>query len=248
MRMLSEPAAAAPVDCPYLPDRTFVQIYFFATDLDEYEYEVLLASGWRRFGTFFFQPSCPGCRQCIPIRVDVNRLQPTRSQRRVLGRGREIVLDAAPTDCRDEVWEVYRAHSRSQFAREVNRADFETTFFEDAVPALQTEYRLDGRLVGLGFLDVGIEGFSSVYFSFHPEASSYSLGTLSVLRESELARLNGKKWYYLGYWVPGCDTMEYKAKFRPFQLLDWDTGEWRDSEEFRPAENRAPAAADEEES
>jgi arginine-tRNA-protein transferase len=33
-------------------------------------------------------------------------------------------------------------------------------------------------------------------------------------------------YYYLGYWVRGCRTMDYKAAFRPCQLLCSD-GIWR---------------------
>ena len=199
--------------------------------MDEHEFDVLLSSGWRRFGSFFFRPACPGCRQCIPIRLDVAALEPGRSQRRVLSRGRGIAMEALEPRPSDEAWEVYRSHSLYQFGRSPNREDFENIYFDNAVPALQTEYRLDGHLVGLGFLDVGADGFSSVYFSFHSDAARWSLGTLSVLRESELARQNGRSWYYLGYWVPGCGAMDYKSRFFPHQLLDWNTGEWDYPEE-----------------
>ncbi len=226
MKLLSEPRRAAPVECPYLPDRQFVQDYFFATNLNEAEFGVLLESGWRRFGSFFFRPACPGCCRCIPIRISAADLKHSRSQRRVLSRCRDVVMKAVALNPSDEAWEVYRCHSQRQFNKETSRDEFEKTFFEAAVPALQTEYRLSGRLVGLGFLDIGDNGFSSVYFSFHPDAASLSLGTLSVLLESDLARFNRKDWYYLGYWVPGCASMGYKARFGPHQLLDWETGEW----------------------
>ena len=226
MRMLAEPRRAAPVDCPYLPDRAFVQDYFFADGLDEAEFGVLLDAGWRRFGNFFFRPACPGCRLCIPLRLDAANLAPTRSQRRVLSRGRDVVMDAVPPNPTDEAWEVYRAHSEGQFGRRVHRAEFERTFFDQSVPSVQTEYRLDGILIGLGFLDLAADGASSVYFSFHPDWAKYSPGTLSVLMESAWIRRKGLRWYYLGYWVPGCDSMEYKARFVPHELLDWKTGAW----------------------
>lgn len=236
MKLLTEPRTAAPVSCPYLPNREFVQDYFFATALDEHEFEVLLASGWRRFGSFFFRPACPGCQQCIPIRLDAKELKPSRSQRRIRSRGRDIVMDAVEPRPTDEAWIVYRSHSLRQFGRTPNREDFEHVFFDNAVPALQTEYRLNGQLVGLGFLDIGSDGFSSVYYSFHSDAARWSLGTLSIIDETELARRNGRRWYYLGYWVPGCETMEYKARFSPHQLLDWETGEWAYPKEEQDAE------------
>jgi len=229
MKLLTEPATAAPVDCPYLPDRAFVQDYFFATELDEHEFDILLENGWRRFGQFFFRPRCPGCRSCIPLRIDTEKLQPTRSQRRVLAKGKEIQVRAVPPSPSDEAWRVYRNHSKGQFGRDVTRENFESTFFDHAVPAYQSEYRLDGRLIALGFLDIAESGYSSAYFAFDPDWAEFSPGVLSVFRESDFVRRAGGRWYYLGYWISGCRSMEYKARFSPHQILDWTTGEWRDS-------------------
>ncbi len=230
MRLLSEPLTAAPVECPYLPEQIFVQNYFFADELDEFEFGVLLNAGWRRFGKYFFRPGCPRCSQCKPIRVDTHQLKPTGSQRRVISRGKEIVMEAVEPRTSDEAWRVYRNHSKAQFQREENREHFEETFFDrTAVPSLQTEYRLDGNLIALGFLDVSNDGMSSVYFAFDPEWSRYSPGILSVFRESELVKQWGKRWYYLGYWVEGCQSMEYKARYRPHQLYDWKLQDWVNS-------------------
>jgi arginine-tRNA-protein transferase len=226
MRLLSEPDTAAPVECPYLPDRSFVQNYFFAAELDSHEFGVLLNAGWRRFGNYFFRPSCPGCSLCIPLRIDARNLSPSASQRRVIRRGEAIIMDTVRPAATDEAWQVYKRHSAGQFGRDVNRADFETTFFHPAVPAIQTEYRLDGRLIALGFLDIADEGMSSVYFAFDPGWAEYSTGILSVFRESELVRAGGGRWYYLGYWVPGCASMDYKARYLPHQLYDWELKEW----------------------
>jgi arginine-tRNA-protein transferase len=234
MKLLTEPASGVPVNCPYLPDRLFVQDYFFAMNLDEYEYAVLLSTGWRRFGKYFFRPSCPGCSQCIPIRVDARGLTASRSQRRVISRGKNIVMDVVAPGATDETWRVYRNHSAGQFGREESREHFEETFFDtSAVPSLQTEYRLDGYLIALGFLDQSDDGMSSVYFAFDPEWARYSPGTLSVFRESELVRQAGKRWYYMGYWVPGSRSMEYKARFAPHQLYDRKSETWVSPENFR---------------
>jgi len=55
--------------CPYLPDRKKQIRYFLASELNESDISFLLAKGWRKFGVYFFQPSCPDCRECIPVRV-----------------------------------------------------------------------------------------------------------------------------------------------------------------------------------
>lgn len=230
MNFLSTLRIAAPVKCPYLPKRLFVQEYFLAEDVSEQELGLLLNAGWRHFGRFFFRPACLGCRCCVAIRIDASRLAPTSSQRRVLSRGRAVRVDVVSPSPTEEAWEVYRAHSRGQFDREANRKDFVHTFYEKAVPTLQSEYRFDGKLIGLGFLDIADEGISSVYFSFDPQWARYSPGVLSVFREAELVREAGKSWYYMGYWVSGCAAMSYKARYRPHQVLDWESGVWHDAE------------------
>ncbi|MEO0350206.1 MAG: hypothetical protein AAF282_09180 [Cyanobacteria bacterium P01_A01_bin.15] len=40
-----------------------------------------------------------------------------------------------------------------------------------------------------------------------------------------LARELGRRALYLGYYVTGCKEMNYKARFRPCELLDPD-GRW----------------------
>ncbi|MCA9564224.1 MAG: hypothetical protein KC561_12080, partial [Myxococcales bacterium] len=32
--------------------------------------------------------------------------------------------------------------------------------------------------------------------------------------------------YHLGYWIGGCSRMNYKSRFRPFELYDWKREIW----------------------
>ena len=230
MRVDGPPREAPGTECPYLPDRTFVQRYFFGTDADWQETAELQAMGWRRFGRFFFHPHCPDCQACIPVRIDCHHFAPTPSQRRVARRNEDVELTLAPLTYRDEYYEVYRQHSLSRFQKEADPQDFRETFFDAAVPAFLTEYRIEGRLAGLGFCDESQDGLSSVYFVFGDEFANRSLGTYSVLRECQLAMERGRRWYYLGYWVQGNATMAYKGRFQPRQTMDWDSGAWSDPE------------------
>ncbi len=224
--MLSGLRKAAPVECPYLPDRLFIQDYFFASHLDPHEISVILAAGWRRFGSFFFRPSCSNCRECVPLRVDVEGLVPSRSQRRVISRGRNIQMEAVSPRLNDDVWRVYESHSRLRFNREVSRDDFEQAFYGSCPFGLQTEYRLEGELIALGFLDVGEDALNSIYFAFDPRWSRYSPGVLSVFREAQLAGSEGLRWYYIGYWVRDSHSMSYKNNYYPHQIYDWESGSW----------------------
>lgn len=226
MRVDGPPRDAPATECPYLPERSFVQRYFFGIDAGSDETAALLAGGWRRFGSFFFQPHCPGCTACWPLRVDAATLTPTASQRRVWSRNADVTLTVVPLEYRDEYYELYAHHSRTRFEKDTDPEDFRQTFFTAAVPAFLTEYRIEGRLAGLGFCDEGDDALSSVYFVFHDDFADRSLGVYSVLRECALAVERGRKWYYLGYWVQGNATMAYKGRFAPRQTMDWSTGRW----------------------
>lgn len=215
------------MECPYLPGRTFVQHHFFGDQGSLDETALLQGAGWRRFGLFFFRPRCPGCQACRPVRIDAGGLTLTPSQRRVWTKNADVEFRVAPLEFRDEYYAVYENHSRVRFGKESDPEDFRESFFTAAVPAFVTEYRVDGRLAGLGFCDEGVDGLSSVYFVFHEDFADRSLGTYSVLRECVLAAERGRRWYYLGYWVDGNATMAYKGRFEPRQTLDWATGEWK---------------------
>lgn len=221
--------------CPYLPGRTWVT-YNFSTDaIDESAYEQLLGRGWRRSGRTYYQNHCPGCRLCIPIRVSAERFAPSRSQRRVDRRNRDVevtLISAASLSGDDALFaETHSLYARYTTewhgAQEVPNADEYASFLADSpLDSIVMLYRIGGTLVGTGWLDVLPTGLSSVYFAFDPDYRERSLGTFSLLREIRHARETGKPWLYLGFYVPGSRSMDYKAKFHPHQLLI--RGSWED--------------------
>ena len=228
MRLLQDVCIASPVPCPYLEGKTFVQEYFFADSMDEREFDYFLSRGWRRFGNFFFRPRCPGCRACRPVRISAGGLIPGSAQRKAVNRNRDTRVELKPLAYSDEIFEIYRLHSLKFGEEERDRAAFRETYFQKAVPAFQTEYYREDTLAAVGFVDVGASGLSSVYYSYDPRFSRYSLGTFSVIHECRLAADAGLEWYYLGYYVAECPRMVYKGKFIPRQFYSWERERWED--------------------
>jgi len=229
MQLLRAAAPEATESCPYLPGRVKRYESFIAEGLDAAELTALLEQGWRKFGPYFFRPACPDCRDCIPLRIPVERFTPSRSQRRVLRRNRDIEVRLAPLQPSREAFELHARHGRERFGSDTALEEFLQLFYLPSAPALQSEFRLDGALVGVGWLDVAGDGLSSVYFSFAPEQSRRQLGILSILCEIALTRDRGLPHYYLGYFVPGCAAMAYKDQFHPRQHYDWTHSTWHDA-------------------
>lgn len=226
MQYFQPPTMGEGVPCPYLPDRTFVQEYFLAADLDQAEWGNLLRQGWRRFGWYFFRPACGTCRACESLRLPVDRLTPTASQRRVLRKNAETAVQVRPLEYKPEYFELYADHSRRFDGKEVDEEDFRQNFFTPAAPAALVEYRIGGELAAVGFVDLGDRELSSVYFIYKEKYAAWSLGTFSVFAESRLALENGFSFYNLGFWVRDNARMKYKGNFLPRELLDPETGQW----------------------
>lgn len=89
-------------------------------------------------------------------------------------------------------------------------------------------YRLDGKLVAVGVLDLLPHAVSSVYLFYDPEYREWDWGKISALNEIALTRSKGYDYYYMGFYIHSCIKMRYKGRFEPSQLLDpeslgWDT-------------------------
>ena len=69
-----------------------------------------------------------------------------------------------------------------------------------------------------------------VYSFFDPDFAQRSIGSFLILDHIEHARSLNLPYVYLGYWVNGSEKMNYKAEFRPLEVLDGDT--WRDIQEL----------------
>ena len=96
---------------------------------------------------------------------------------------------------------------------------------DTAVRTHLIEYRLPsddrgpGQLVACALVDALSDGLSLVYSFYEPNLARRSLGSFIILDHVVQASLHGIPYVYLGYWVPGSPKMDYKARFRPIQVL-----------------------------
>lgn len=208
--------------CPYLPERSARYEVYSAQGLTGGTYERLMAFGFRRSGELVYRPRCRHCAECRQIRVLVDIFRPTRSMRRVWRRNRDVTVErGAPQDDIDEKHQIYERYLDYQHDETMNRSREAFNGFLAAAhrDTFEFRYRMGNRLVGVSVTDRCPGGLSSVYMYFDPEFARRSMGVFSVLHEIEVCRAERLPYYYLGYLVAGSATMDYKARFRPFELL-----------------------------
>jgi arginine-tRNA-protein transferase len=220
--------------CGYLPDRDWSLEYELVRSVSPDEYLQRMKEGWRRFGYTMFRPQCPSCRACQSLRVPTATFQPSRSQRRARKMNeQEVKLRIGPpavTRHKLQLYDRYHAFQSDAKGWPQHPAKDPGSYGESFVanPFVTEEwcYFLNDRLVGVGYVDVLPEGLSAIYFFYDPALRPRSLGTWNVLCILDEARRRRRQHVYLGYYVAGCASLEYKALFRPNEVLGPD-GVWR---------------------
>jgi arginine-tRNA-protein transferase len=217
--------------CPYLPDRQARMSGFVAESLSAELYHQLMDRGFRRSGTTFYRPACPKCRECVPLRAPVARFKPSRNQARVLRKNVDLTVSIARPECTRQKWDIYVRHLRAQHNGTMSEDfdSFREFLYGSSVESIEFVYRLGRRIVAVSIADLCPQALSTVYAFFEPDQHRRSLGTYSILREIEYCRRHGIPHYYLGYYVRDCAAMNYKARFRPHELLR-DYRNWRAAE------------------
>lgn len=190
---------------------------------------VRLQEGWRRFGPVMFRHDCTSCRMCQSLRVPVETFSPTRSQRRAwrMNHGAVTLRVGVPASSPEilELFARFQHHGAATKGWPERAAPDLRLFVQNPFPTEEWRYSLGDRLVGVGYVDALPEGLSAIYFVHDPGEHRRSLGTFNILAMIEAARERGLPHVYLGYYVEGCRSLEYKARFAPNEVLTGD-GRW----------------------
>jgi arginine-tRNA-protein transferase len=151
----------------------------------------------------------------------------SRAHKRVLKKNEHMKFRVSPLKYKEAHYLLYRKHHADRGFNILDEDLFIQEFYLSPVESFMTEVYEGEKLVGLGFLDVGREGLSSVYFVYDPSYAEYSPGVYSIIKEIDLAKSMGKIYYYLGLYCKGQKFLGYKDRFVPYETLDYETGIWQ---------------------
>lgn len=210
--------------CSYLKRRLARSVFVDPQlPLDAARYGALLDLGFRRSGNYVYRPACSACQECRPVRVAVADFAPDRGQRRCRARNADLLL-TLESGLGDEQFALYRRYLQARHPgggmdpedREAFHAFLSSSWGTAEIMAARDG---DGRLLAGSVVDRVPQGLSAVYTWFDPDETRRGLGTFMILAEIERTRALGLPYLYLGYWVAGSPTMDYKRGFRPLQVL-----------------------------
>lgn len=221
----------SPAPCPYLPGKTERKVF---TELkgqhSEQLNDALSRIGFRRSQNVAYRPSCADCRACVSVRVAAQEFAPTKSQRRNLKANSDLVV----TECRP--WATAEQFALLQRYLEhrhpgggmaaMDEIDFSDMVEHTSVTSFVIEYRERlpdggvGPLVAACLTDRQADGLSMIYSFYDPEHKDRSgLGNFVILDHIRRAAEAQLPYVYLGYWVDGSASMQYKVRYRPLERL-----------------------------
>ncbi|NJO03167.1 MAG: arginine-tRNA-protein transferase [Bacteroidia bacterium] len=200
------------------------------------ELDLLLADGWRHFGTFFFRDRMSWNErklcQIIPLRIDLRRFNFTKSQRKVLRRNQDVRVIFRKAFIDYEKEDLFYKHC-VRFTHNVPNSVYDFLSPQpDCIPCQTWECCLfdeSGKLYAVSFFDVGLNATSSVYAMFDPAYAQRSPGLHTLLAEIIYAIERRKAYLYTGYAFREPSHYDYKKKFRATQFYDWQ-GNWANFE------------------
>lgn len=210
--------------CPYVPGRIARMPLVVPTrPRDPGEADRRFAAGQRRSGDFVYSTKCPGCEACQPIRLEVERFTPCRSQRRAWRVGqRHFRSEIGPLVSDSSRVELFNRHRQKRgLAREgsIDLDSYAWGLGRSCFEAFEIDYYVAERLAGVAICDRGQVSLSAVYTYYDPDLARLSPGVYSILRQIEFCRSEGLRYLYLGFYVAESRAMAYKARYRPHQRL-----------------------------
>ncbi len=210
--------------CPYLGGGRDASIEYVVTAPGAGDrFDVFLAQGYRRLGNILYRNVCEGCRSCLPIRLRPALFRQGRGQKRTARKNADVRVEILPspfvTRGKIRLYEEYLLKKHGEEETPAGCAKLLAGLHYGYPGAIEMDYYLDGRLVGVGIVDEGSDSVSSNYFYYDPECLDRRLGVFSILQEISLAFSMNKKFYYLGFYIEEISRMSYKKSFRPNEVL-----------------------------
>lgn len=179
--------------------------------------------GYRRSGAHLYRPDCELCNACISCRVPAQYFELKRRHRRIMKANRDLRVEERTDLTSEEAFELYQYYinvrhqdgdmypaTREQYEAFIKTKTVDTRFFL---------FYAGDELMAVSVTDVLEQGLSAVYTFFHPEQPKRSLGNFVILWQIEKCRELGLSYLFLGYWIKGCQKMQYKSEYRPLELL-----------------------------
>ena len=185
--------------------------------------------GFRRSGNMTYRPKCDACQQCISVRVPAIHYSPSKSQRRIIKKNKDLQVILEPLDHALDYFSLYYEYQKSRHpdgsmcdSSEEKYLTFIQSDFTDTALMVR---RLGTKVISVSIMDLFHDGASLLYTFFDPNFSNLIPGKAAIVDAISYCRHQGLPYVYLGFWIKDSPKMNYKTQFQP--LEGYFDGEWK---------------------
>ncbi len=206
----------------------------FPLSITGHELDDYLSRGWYRMGQTIFtsdiMPFSGNLHTLHWLRIAVQKVHYGRSQKKILGKNKDLAVEIKPFSITPEIEELYGLYKASINFSVSSSA--EAYLLDGAIDNIYNtqviEIRDGGKLIAVGYFDTGETSIAGILNFYHPEYKARSLGKYLMLLKIEHARKLAKEWYYLGYIANGYPKFDYKLfpDIKATEVFESATKEW----------------------
>lgn len=211
--------------CPYLSGLVERNLFTELTGIKTQEqHELLTRAGFRRSHNIVYRPACNGCNNCVPVRIATKLFITDRSERRVVKKNKDLIINALKPIATLEHYELFKnyqqdRHSDGEMAA-MTFSDYRSMIEDTYVETHLIEFRnRQGVLLAGCLVDQISDAYSAVYSYYSPAESNRSLGNFIILWLVQRTQILGMSYVYLGYWIKDCAKMSYKLRYDQIEYL-----------------------------
>jgi arginine-tRNA-protein transferase len=189
--------------CPYFKDgRPAATEFLLHRGEWVNRYHTFLARGYRRIGRVIFRNVCTQCSSCMPLRIEINDFEASKSQKRTLKKNSDVRLEIrSPFKMSTDKVKLFEKYQNFKHKTEDREAiDCQTLLSISHfgyTHTIEMDYYLGSRLIAVGIVDVALDSISSNYFYYDTDYLDRRPGVYSICLQhptgNNACQENGKK-------------------------------------------------------
>jgi arginyl-tRNA--protein-N-Asp/Glu arginylyltransferase len=214
-------------DCAYIQGQK-MRHHTFQGIVSTSEMDTLLENGWRHFAYSFFKHGCTSCTACRGLKINPQEFKPSRSQIRNLKKNSDLHIEFVHSTAVTQeklnlinAFQLSRTDTVGWKLQHYKDDDYNASFYSTEPFSFEMQVRnSDQQLLAISVCDITDNIYNAIYTFYDPHFQERGLGVYCILMALEFAKNQNIQWVYLGQYNEQCQSLSYKAQFKPHLLMD----------------------------
>jgi arginyl-tRNA--protein-N-Asp/Glu arginylyltransferase len=214
--------------------------------LSPVELDAYLAQGWFRMGPTIFTTNFLSFKEnlysAIWLRVMLAEFQGGKTQAKLFKANSQFttrIQRATITDEKEQLFAKYKASVPFEASASLQHLLFGKSY-ATVYDTYEVNVHHEGKLIAVGYFDLGKESAMGISSFYHPDFKKYSLGKYLIYLKMTYCKQLGMRYFYPGYFVPGYAFFDYKLSIGrdALEYLQFERDQWFPIKAFN--ENATP--------